>query len=148
MHVHYVYLMHEAPIAKPYYCKVGFTDNPQRRLAQLQAGNPRYLRSWCQSRRPVGDFGFKFPSREHAYDFEQRILDLLNDWGVRLRRDYDYERDTAEIREWIEGIDPDKLGVEILKKYEPYVNEKRIAHLVAPVLADYQVPASTEPTDS
>lgn len=148
MHVHYVYLIHEAPIAKPYYCKVGFTDNPQRRLAQLQAGNPRYLRTWCQPRRPVGEFGFKFPSREHAYEFEQRILDLLDDMGVRLRRDYDYERDSAEIREWLEGINPEQLGIEMLKQYERYVNERRIAHLVAPVLADYDPPAATDQTSS
>lgn len=137
---YYVYLIHEAPIERPFNCKIGFTSNPQRRLSQLQAGNPRYLRSWDQSRRPVGEFGLKFHTRGLAFEFEQLIFKKLGEMGVRLRRDYDYERDVAEIREWVQEIHPDTLGILMIREYAQFVNARRIAHIVAPILADYVLP--------
>jgi predicted GIY-YIG superfamily endonuclease len=134
---YYVYMLHESPIEPPYYCKVGFTDNPQRRLAQLQAGNPRALRTWSQERRPNGNFGFALPTKKHALNFEKRLFSKFHEMGVRLRRDYNYQRDVAEIREWIELVKPGDLWLLMLLEYKAFVNEERIAHLVAPELATY-----------
>lgn len=140
----YVYMLHESPVEPPYYCKVGFTDHPQRRLAQLQAGNPRALRTSDQPRRPQGNFGLKLPSRSHAIKFERRLFAKFHNMGVRLRRDYDYQRDVAEIREWIEMIKPDDLWLLMVLEYEKFVNEESIAHLVAPSLTRY-APSRAEP---
>ena len=137
----YVYMLHESPVEPPFYCKVGFTDHPQRRLAQLQSGNPRALRTWSQSRRPNGNFGLPMPSRRQAVDFEKRLFERFHEMGVRLRRDFDYEKNRAEIREWIEMIKPDDLWILMVVEYQKFVNERRIAHLVAPELVQYQLTA-------
>jgi hypothetical protein len=142
----YVYMLHESPIVHPYYCKIGFTDHPQRRLDQLQAGNPRALRTWSQEQRPQGNFGWKLPSRSQAIKFERRLFAKFHEMGVRLHRDYDYQRDVAEIREWIELIKPGDLWLLITLEYEEFVNEERIAHLVAPSLIRYDISSLVAPS--
>ena len=87
---YYVYLLHEVPTEPHHYCKVGHTDSPLKRLNELQAGNPRPLRSWDFERRPTEPFGFVLPDREHARRFEERVHAKLEEMGLRLRRDLNY----------------------------------------------------------
>jgi hypothetical protein len=106
---HYLYLLYETPIEWPYYCKVGYTDDPRRRLAQLQAGNPRPLRSRDYAGRPSGVFGFPLPSRKHASALEARVFERCREYGLTLYGDVDYERLRASRREWVSGLHPDDL---------------------------------------
>lgn len=135
---YFLYLIHEAPIKKPYYCKVGITNNPIKRLAELQAGNPRALRCWEQIRRPKGRFGFPFPNKEYAYDFEQKLLNEFDSMGIRLRQDYDYQRDRAAPREWIEGIHPQELWSMILRWQIKYLEEHNIFEASYPSTESYK----------
>lgn len=123
---YYLYLLHEVPIKEPYYCKIGITQNPLSRLDQLQAGNPRPLRPIDYSQKPNGDFGFPLPTREHAVELEARLLARFDYEGMRLRRDFDYERLTAPPREWIAGLHPDKVFEIIVKEWVLYRKEQGI----------------------
>jgi hypothetical protein len=119
--VFYVYLLHESPIVEPFYCKIGYSCDPLRRLDQLQAGNPRSLRSWDDERRPTEPFGLRISTREHARALEQLIIDQLEGMGMRLRRDYDYKNNCAAAREWFEGMHPKDLWIEMVKIYFYYL---------------------------
>ena len=119
--MYYVYLIHESPIEPPYYCKVGYTDNPVRRLAALQAGNPRALRSIDYQRRPTKPFGFGLPTKEHAVRFEREVHVKLESMGLRHRQDFNYETNTASAREWFSGLHPDKLWALMAEIYYHYL---------------------------
>jgi hypothetical protein len=121
--LYYVYLLHEAPIERPYYCKVGYTDDPLKRLDELQAGNPRPLRSWDFERRPTRPFGFRLPDKEHARRFEKRVHERLDGMGMRLRRDFNYETDHAPVREWFAELHPEKLWGLMAAMYADYLKE-------------------------
>lgn len=123
---YYLYLLHESPIEKPYYCKVGYSDDPLRRLDQLQAGNPRALRSWDSLRRPTQPFGLRLPSEAHARALEGRIHRRLEEMGHRLRRDLNYETDKAPVREWFADMPPDVLWHLIVEMYVAYCEEHGI----------------------
>jgi len=123
---YYVYMLHESPIERPYYCKVGFSHDPLRRLDQLQAGNPRALRCWEYMRRPTKPFGFRLPDKGHAVRFERQIHDRLTGMGLRLRRDLNYETDDAPEREWFAELHPEKLYLLMLEMYAAYVKENAI----------------------
>ena len=120
---YYVYLLHVVPTEPPYYCKVGYTDNPLKRLDELQAGNPRPLRSWDFERRPTEPFGLVLPDREHARRFEERVHVELEEMGLRLRRDFNYETCRAASREWFAGSHPQILWVLMAKMYSAYLKE-------------------------
>lgn len=119
----YLYLLHESPIERPYYCKVGYTDDPLRRLDQLQAGNPRHLRSWDFERRPTKPFGFVLPTEEHARRLEKRVHNRLEDMGLRTRRDVNYESFSAPSREWFAELHPEKLWQLMAEMYFAYLEE-------------------------
>jgi hypothetical protein len=119
----YVYLVHEAPIESPYYCKVGYTSDPLKRLNELQAGNPRPLRSWDFERRPTKPFGFSLPDEEHARRFEEQVHAKLEGMGMRLRRDYNYETHQAPAREWFAELHPEKLWALMASMYARYLEE-------------------------
>ena len=105
----YVYILYESPAVAPFHCKVGYTTDPLRRLRQLQAGNPRSLRSPDYPRKPSDVFGARVESKQQAMDLEQRIHAKLEYLGFRLRGDFDYVSQTAPKREWFQGIHPDEL---------------------------------------
>jgi hypothetical protein len=119
----YVYLIHEVPIEFPYYCKVGFTHSPLKRLAQLQAGNARPLRSVNYERKPTGNFGIPFSSRDHACAFEARLFDRFRQEGMHVFRDFDYEKQTqtSRNREWVAGLHPDQLWTLMLSEWHDYL---------------------------
>ena len=113
--MHYVYLIQEYPLEKTPYCKIGHTNTPLRRLEQLQAGNPRYLRPYCQlDVKPNTEFGIRFDTKEMAIQFEAEILERLKLEGVRISRD-----GGGKSREWLE-CHPDlvwKLMITLLSQY-------------------------------
>ena len=123
---YYLYLLHESPIREVPYCKIGVTSNPVRRLSQLQAGNPRAIRAWDYQRRPTRSFGLELPTKALACELEQRLLSKFEGMGVRLRQDYNYENDTANTREWIEGVHPEVASQIIDKEYVTFLQEKGI----------------------
>jgi hypothetical protein len=118
---YFLYLIHEVPVERPYYCKVGFTHSPLKRLAQLQAGNPRPLRSIDYSRRPTGDFGFPVPSKPHACALEDRMFERFSKEGIILHGDFDYDTLKANRREWVSGLHPDVLWKVMLEEWHAYV---------------------------
>jgi hypothetical protein len=120
---YYVYMVHEAPIEPPYYCKVGYTDAPLKRLNELQARNPRPLRSWDVSRRPTQPFGFELPDKSHARAFELRVHERLEGMGLRTRRDLNYETHQAPVREWLAELHPEKLWHLMAVMYFDYIKE-------------------------
>lgn len=111
---------------KPYYCKIGYSDDPLRRLDQLQAGNPRALRSWDYERRPTKPFGFALPTKEHASRFEQQVHDRLEAMGLRLTRDLNYVTNQAPKREWFAEMHPEELSLFMTKMYMAYIDEHSI----------------------
>lgn len=113
----YVYVVHESPIAKPYYVKVGYTQDPLRRLAALQAGNPRHLRSADRERKPNSPFGFRCESEEQAKTVETAVHERLREYGCGLRSDYDYETGTSVEREWFSDIHPDEVWLIVTEEY-------------------------------
>jgi hypothetical protein len=123
-------MLFEAPIERPYYCKIGFTDNPLRRLDELQAGNPRPLRSIGQSRRPTRPFGLPLPDRVHASTLERRVHLRLSSMGTRLLRDLNYETNEANEREWFAEIHPEVLWDLISNMYLTYLHENALEHLL------------------
>jgi hypothetical protein len=125
--VFYLYMLHESPIEKPYYCKVGYSDDPVRRLDQLQSGNPRHLRCWDVERRPTKPFGFRLPSEEHARRLETRVHDRLEGMGLRTRRDMNYETFKAPAREWFAEMHPEELWLLMAKMYWAYLQEHSIS---------------------
>lgn len=122
----YVYMLHEAPEQEPFWCKVGYSDNPLKRLNELQAGNPRYLRCWEYTRRPTNQFGLPLPDRSHARRLERRIHERLEEMGLRTLRDYDYTTDSAPKREWFAGLHPSKMSLLIDEMYFQYCKEHRL----------------------
>jgi hypothetical protein len=127
---YYLYMLHEFPVCAPYYCTVGIAAQPLRRLAQLQAGNPRPLRAWNHDRRPTEQFGLILPSKALAIELEQRVLESFGEMGVRLRQDYNYATDTAKARAWFEGVKPQEVWLHMLKLYTKFVREKGISDQV------------------
>lgn len=123
---YYLYMLHESPIAKPYYCKVGVTHDPLRRLDQLQSGNPRPLRAWDFMRRPTEPFGFRLPTKEHAYRLESLVHKRLEDMGMRVRRDLNYKTMHAPAREWFAELHPEKLWLLIANMYLEYSKENNL----------------------
>ena len=113
--MHYVYLIHEYPLEKTPYCKVGHSKRPLKRLEELQAGNPRYLRPYCQlDAKPETDFGIRFEQETTARKFEEEVLEKLKEHGVRITRD-----GGGKLREWLE-CEPDfvwKIMISLLSKY-------------------------------
>jgi hypothetical protein len=99
---YYLYLIHEAPIQAPFYCKIGYSARPLKRLDELQAGNPRKLRSFDYERRPTEEFGFELPSENHAKKVERLVFQELEKQGVRLMRDLNYKTMHSSKREWVE----------------------------------------------
>lgn len=120
---YYVYMIHESPIEKPYFCKVGYTNDPLGRLNELQAGNPRALRCWDYERRPTKPFGFELPTKEHARAFETRVHQRLERMGLRTRRDLNYETFQAPEREWFAEMHPEKLWALMAEMYFSYLRE-------------------------
>ncbi len=127
---YYLYMLHEFPVRVPYYCTVGIAAQPLRRLAQLQAGNPRPLRTWNHDRRPAEQFGLILPSKALAIELEQRVLKSFGKMGARLRQDYSYETDTARACAWFEGVKPQEVWLHMLKIYSKFVREKGISDQV------------------
>ncbi len=76
----YVYMLHEAPEQEPFWCKVSYSDNPLKRLNELQAGNPRYLRCWEYTRRPTNQFGLPLPDKAHARAWKAGFTSGLKEW--------------------------------------------------------------------
>lgn len=111
----YVYVIHESPIQKPYYVKVGISADPLRRLAELQAGNPRRLRSADRERMPTTPFGIRVESEEIAREVEEAVHQQLQRMGARLISDLNYESETAFEREWFEGVHPDQVWILVAK---------------------------------
>lgn len=126
--IYYVYLIHESPIDKIPYCKIGLTSDPVRRLAQLQTGNPRALRSWDFEQRPTKPFGLRLPSKMLALELEQRLLKKLGEMGYRLMQDYNYQTNTSAPSEWIEGIHPNDLWLISVQDYVAFLKEKSISY--------------------
>jgi hypothetical protein len=124
--IYYVYMLHESPVEHPYYCKVGYSNDPLGRLDQLQAGNPRALRCWDYMRRPTEPFGFRLPTEEHAYCLEQRIHARLEGMGLRIRRDLNYVTLKAPQREWFAELHPERLWLLMSEMYFNYVKEYSI----------------------
>jgi hypothetical protein len=105
----YVYVIHESPMVEPYFVKVGYAENPVRRLAALQAGNPRALRSADRERKPNSPFGLPCESEEQAKAVEMAVHERLRGHGCGLRSDYDYETGTTFEREWFSHIHLDEV---------------------------------------
>ena len=124
--IYYLYMLHEIPIEKPYYCKVGYSDDPLRRLKQLQDGNPRPLRCWDFEQRPTKSFGFPLPSKEHAQRLEATVHDRLEGMGLRIRQDMNYETDRAPTREWFAEMHPKQLWHLMAMMYWTYLQEQSI----------------------
>src|SRR5689334_5045608 len=118
---YYIYMLYESPIEKPYYCKIGFTHDPLRRLDQLQSGNPRHLRTWDFERRPTKPFGFPLPTKEHACRLESLIHSRLEEMGLRVRRDVNYETFKAPVREWFAELHPEKMWFLIGEMHWSYI---------------------------
>lgn len=142
----YVYLLHEAPVERPYYCKVGYTDNPLKRLNELQAGNPRPLRSWDHQRRPISPFGFILPDQTHARRFEERVHKRLEEKGLRLRRDLNYETDHAPVREWFAELHPEELWTLMASMYADYLEEFDLFEILPRL--DSDTPSDRTPSES
>ncbi|MCC7220138.1 MAG: GIY-YIG nuclease family protein [Candidatus Contendobacter sp.] len=126
--IYYVYLIHESPINAIPHCKIGFTHDPVRRLAQLQAGNPRALRSWDFEQRPTKPFGLRLPSKALAFEFEQRLLAKVREMGVGLMKDYNYETNRAAPSEWIQGMHPNEVWLLSVQEYDEFLREKSISY--------------------
>jgi T5orf172 domain len=120
---YYLYLLHETPIESPYFCKVGYTADPVKRLRELQSGNPRPLRSPDFERRPSGEFGFRLPSEIHARALEMRMFERFDYEGIRLMGDLDYEKLRASRREWVMGIHPDTLWAIMAREWSTYMTK-------------------------
>jgi hypothetical protein len=93
-----------------------------RRLAELQQGNPRPLRSPDYPTRPLGVFGFPVPSKEHACALETQMFARFNEYGISLYGDVDYARLRASRREWVCGLHPHELWRIMLKTWGDYLN--------------------------
>lgn len=103
----YVYVIYEKDSRSgPYNVKVGFTQDPVRRLRTLQAGNPRPLRSADYEQMPTIPFGFPCPSKEMAREVEKAVHDRLRSQGVGVMSDFNYETETSFPREWFSYSDP------------------------------------------
>lgn len=125
--IFYVYMLHESPVAKPYWCKVGYSNNPLKRLNELQAGNPRALRCWEHVRRPTRQFGFRFPSATYAAEFEGRVHERLEGMGLRTLRDLNYETNSAPKREWFGGLHPESLWQLMATMYFAYLDANSLS---------------------
>tara|TARA_B100000614_G_C14467517_1_gene461092 strand:- start:465 stop:848 length:384 start_codon:yes stop_codon:yes gene_type:complete len=113
---YYVYVIYESPAEEPYFCKVGYSRNPLRRLKELQAGNPRALRTPDHPRYPTAPFGFKFKSEDDAKLVESKVHERLRDMGLGLMSDYQYEKNYSYRREWFSGIHPEEIWDILLKE--------------------------------
>lgn len=122
---YFLYLIHEEPIEFPYYCKVGYTKNPIKRLRELQAGNPRYLRSYDYHNRPTREFGLLLPSESHARALEAKVFEILESEGVVLRQDLNYVKTSCSSREWV-TMSPDKLWLILAEAYHKYMVENNL----------------------
>jgi len=114
----YVYVVYESPIVPPYYCKVGYTNNPQRRLLELQQGNPRVLRTPDYSRQPVGEFGLRLETERAAKELEARVHSCLASMASRLIGDVDYAKGNAPNREWFADVHPEKVWLLVVQEYD------------------------------
>jgi hypothetical protein len=128
----YVYLIHEVPVEFPYYCKVGFSSRPLERLADLQAGNPRPLRSIEYSTRPTTDFGLPLPSESHARALEKRLFERFSVEGLTFYGDVNYESLQPSRREWVSGIHPERLRDIVLAEWVDYLSANRLDAVVLP----------------
>lgn len=113
----YVYVIHESPISEPYYFKIGFTNDPLKRLRQLQSGNPRALRVPDYERKPEDVFGCRVDSVDEARRLEAKVHQRLEEMKIRLISDFDYLHERSFKREWFTGLHPDRAWTTVVEEY-------------------------------
>ena len=133
---YYLYILSEHPPKRPYFCKVGITADPLRRLAELQQGNPRPLRSPDYQRKPDGVFGFPVPSESHARRLEQLVFEHCRKAGITLRGDVDYSTLSAPEREWVSGLHPDELYQLLIPVWRSSLTDSEMRSLAGGIVSD------------
>lgn len=132
----YVYVIYEAHEARKRFSKIGITNDPVKRLRELQVGNPRTLRVLDYSRRPYDVFGYPCPSETLARQVEEAVHAELAEKGCGGWHDPIVTLDSLGVpqygmrpgkrSEWFE-VDPDEADKTVLRHWSALVDIKRLS---------------------
>jgi hypothetical protein len=92
-----------------------------RWLAELQSGNPRWLKSPDYSRKPHSPFGIKLDSEEIAVTVEAKVHERLQRKGHGLKSDAELGTGNTYQREWFMDIHPDEVWKTVVEEAIPFL---------------------------